>query len=192
MRCSSIGTRWSGTRSAGVRRTSPRSTPSSVATWATSRVVSWLDGTPTTAASRVPGIRATAASASPSSTRTPRTFTWRSMRPRYSSSRSWGPACRIAGGASTGMHPSAERLREETFGGEVVKRRDAGGQLRASRPRPTRAVRSARAGSVPVVWSGSRDRGHSRRASVRAVAAPGGSDATRIATTVTRSRPRTG
>jgi hypothetical protein len=80
------GTRCSGRTASRASRSVPAaaSAPSSAATQATSRAPSG-PGRASTTASRTPGRAASAASTSPGSTRKPRTFTWKSVRPRYSS-----------------------------------------------------------------------------------------------------------
>ncbi len=78
------GTMYSGSASPANLRTSPasRPAPTTPVTYATSRRSPGRSSRATTATAATPGCRAITASTSPGSIRNPRTFTWKSTRPR--------------------------------------------------------------------------------------------------------------
>ena len=82
------GTMYPGsTRAAAARSTAGSSSaPAAGTTYPASRLSPGWSSRTTAAACATPGKPASTASTSPSSTRNPRTFTWSSARPRYSSS----------------------------------------------------------------------------------------------------------
>ena len=88
MKTNAVGSMYSGRRAFRCSRSAPADTasPSATTTYPTSRRSPGTSSRTSTTASRTAGCSASRASISPSSMRNPRTFTWKSVRPRYSSS----------------------------------------------------------------------------------------------------------